>query len=695
MSQPQGNLQNLADGSQESLRALIQAIVPEAATGSNGKLSGDVVNKLTERLSELVGPGAVQDFKESRNERGELVNEEGLPVIDINEPVDVSRLQNSGSMPTPVTVEPLIPLAFLPASARETLRERRNRILDLLEEQEREADRLAEQRESEQRDEILRKRKEEAAKEKGKLNEARELQKKMGRALLQNFGKAKEKEKEEQEAQRLRDEEADKRRSPSIKKKTVAFVESSENLKDGGDEKAESSEGLDWGDVTPARLRSAKRPTLMSQALLDKHPMKMSVVERVPGGQPMIPIPPQTPRQTLRQSVDSDDESDPEHSSESETEGGTDDDVEAILDNDTVDLDFAQHQREIALEYYRTRNTIGEAAAAAMMDHPYEINERTEPQSDILQNSMKPAISQFRANRIASAYNASTRAPSHSPSTSLGASVLPASSTHTIQRAIRTGKLDADGKLVGGEVDSASEEEDQGLQEVLDLLRKGEVYNLGPDGKYIHAVRPIPNNANGSSSTSEPPQVEGPQQVDVLPPPSMRMKTSKFKASRAAAGRPSYSSVLSIPSPSVSETLSPSVTPVSHAGRSSPKMDSPTPVSSVVAERAAPVIKSPSPTKSPAQIQSPFSMIVDSPSFPMPQISQTRPPSGTGASPVVISSPSFPPALSSRRPDRPPPVVASTVKESKPVLSQARQPERNPSDVQPEKKVSRFKAERK
>ncbi len=54
------------------MRALIQSILPEAPLNADGKFNGDVVEKLTEKLSQLVGPEAVQDYKEGRNERGEV-----------------------------------------------------------------------------------------------------------------------------------------------------------------------------------------------------------------------------------------------------------------------------------------------------------------------------------------------------------------------------------------------------------------------------------------------------------------------------------------------------------------------------------------------------------------------------------------------------------------------------------------------
>lgn len=286
--------------------------------------------------------------------------------------------------------------------------------------------------------------------------------------------------------------------------------------------------------------------------------------------------------------------------------------------------------------------------------------------------------------------------------TSLAGSVLPASSARTIQRAIRTGKLDDNGKLIGGDDDSASEEEDQGLQEVLDLLRKGEVYNLGPDGNYVHAVRPnhgssplpvIQNNGTAESSST---QTSDSPKAPIMPPPNMRPKTSKFKASLATPGRPSAST--SSPQLNYSNLgiLSPSATPASHVGRSSPKMVTPPPIFSIVPERAqSSSVKSPSPSKSPDQSTAAFSVIVNSPSFPIPQEPSSHNITASTGTPatMIISSPSFPPPSSSRRQDRPPQVLATHVTESRPVVSQHTQGSGDSSTFVP-KKVSRFKADR-
>jgi len=123
----------------------------------------------------------------------------------------------------------------------------------------------------------------------------------------------------------------------------------------------------DWGDVALGRLRPAT-----------KQPMKYQIVERYPG---RAAVPPD----------DSDDESDctvpvPESDEEEhrrlysplapDTSASEDDDddeppEDPVLE-DEYDFDTAQHHREIALEYYEKRDTIGKNAARAMSAHAHE-----------------------------------------------------------------------------------------------------------------------------------------------------------------------------------------------------------------------------------------------------------------------------------------------------------------------------------
>jgi hypothetical protein len=298
------------------------------------------------------------------------LNEEWLPIIDITEPLDDKPSQTTEPLPTSIIEESFNPLSSLPPSARAKRNDQVKRILDYLEEEERQEELKEKQREFHERSDMLQQRKLQEAEEKANIKATKELQKKMGRALLQNIGKAKEKERQEREAQRLQDEAADKGRSPSLKKKTVAFVDAMDSSENDPVDPEPSEASPDWGDVTLARLRASKRPTLLSQSLLDRHPMKMSVVERFPSGPSTLP--PNSPR-PQKKFADSDDDSDlaPESDS-SDTAAEDEDDSESIVvEQDEVDLDFAQHQRQIALEYHEKRSKFGQEAAEAIMNPSY------------------------------------------------------------------------------------------------------------------------------------------------------------------------------------------------------------------------------------------------------------------------------------------------------------------------------------
>lgn len=276
-------------------------------------------------------------------------------------------------------------------------------------------------------------------------------------------------------------------------------------------------------------------------------------------------------------------------------------------------------------------------------------------------------MSRFKAAHTASSYNMSTP----TASTSLGASVLPASSSKVLRRAIRTGRLEGD-KLVGGEdSESASEPEDENAKELLELLKKGEVHNVGPA---MNAVAPpstlglpfssLSTSHTGSatlSSTSTSVQIP----ADPVTPRS-QPKVSKFKLNRAYNQAPRAT-----PGPASPDSVP--NTPISHVSRSSPKLPT---ISTGEGEYGqSSTVTSISPSTQ-------FSAIAESPSFPRPTFS---------ASPSHPSlQQSIEPATSGRRLDRPPTVMSAAVLEST----------RGDSDVNTrlgqvkEKKVSRFLAER-
>jgi len=271
---------------------------------------------------------------------------------------------------------PLIRLSSLPTVAREKLRQHRDRILNELEEEERQEEVRQKKAEREEREELLRKRKVEAVNEQARRQQATELQRKMGRALMRNMGFSrkesysliKEGDTEKQENPRTR---ADTREH----KKTVTFVEPQDS--------GSNINKPEWNDVTAARLRAGKRPTLLQSYLPDANPVKVNVIERMPALDVSTASSRPTPFSPLTK--DSDDESEQEDNNsfpcsdnsdgdEASTEGlpgSEEDNGEAELENQ-YDLDFAQHQQEIALEYYNKRNIINQDVARAMLDHSHE-----------------------------------------------------------------------------------------------------------------------------------------------------------------------------------------------------------------------------------------------------------------------------------------------------------------------------------
>ncbi|KAG6807164.1 hypothetical protein H0H87_001796, partial [Tephrocybe sp. NHM501043] len=142
-----------------------------------------------------------------------------------------------------------------------------------------------------------------------------------------------------------------KRSSRSDKgKKTVTFADPSDDESVLDD----LPQIMDWGDITPARLRSGG-PSLLSSS--ENLPLRKTVVERFPTA---------PPRSTQLLEPDSDDDSDPEPLLDENEKS----DSEATLEEE-FDVDFAQHQREIALQYHEKRDKIGAAALAALTAHSH------------------------------------------------------------------------------------------------------------------------------------------------------------------------------------------------------------------------------------------------------------------------------------------------------------------------------------
>lgn len=325
------------------------------------------------------------------------MNEEGLPIVDINEPITAADFAFRPDPNSAFDDPDLLPLWTLSDEEKARRKAERERILDLLEEEEEaQQARLAENHRK-QWEQEMEKRKEAAKDEMEKLKQARELQKKMGRALIRSVVENRDKA-EKEKAQQEEEDRLSATQRPLKPKKSVSFADSSP-VEINAPDISDKGKGVDWGDVAPGTLRKPGP----SNGRADRPVMKMHVVERHPSGL-RSPAPP------LR---DSDDESEPEdigaadsdedlnhHHRDTESEddyglqerrmqspppgSGDSEDENHLVDEepsewDDEDFDTARHQREVALEYYEKRKTIGAEVASAMRAHRHGDNEWDQP----------------------------------------------------------------------------------------------------------------------------------------------------------------------------------------------------------------------------------------------------------------------------------------------------------------------------
>lgn len=324
-----------------------------------------------------------ESHEQSRPKLSQLINEEGLPIVDINEPVtsaDITfRPDPDGHFDDP----DLLPVWALSPAEQARRRAERERILDLLEEEERVLERRDAEAARVRLQQEMEKRKEAAKTEVENLKRARELQKKMGRALIRSVVESRDKEEKEQAEQAEKDKLAIGNKAPKAKK-SVSFADDIDE--NGRIKSSEKEKDVDWGDVAPGTLRpSTSKPFAERQ---DRQPMKLHVVERHPRGLGQSQF--QSPEK------DSDDESDPgvaEDGSDngflgdSQSPDSEDSDEEPPADEQLSDwndddFDYAQHQREVALEYYNKRQAIGADATSAMRAHNHDEDEWDQPVSD-------------------------------------------------------------------------------------------------------------------------------------------------------------------------------------------------------------------------------------------------------------------------------------------------------------------------
>ncbi|KAF9227833.1 hypothetical protein BS17DRAFT_774383 [Gyrodon lividus] len=663
MSNGVGNIKDLNTSRGLALQGLLSSLGHATSDPSSGaKLSPEQLRNLSNKIDQILGDGADQN-QTQQFERGQLLNEEGLPIVDISEPISQDPKTSATSTTAP---EPdFIPIPLLPLTERERRRRERDRVLSLLEEEER-LQQLQDERDAEQeRKEAMRKRKESVKAELEQLKAAKELQKKMGKALIRNITEAREKE------ENVIKEEAISKLQPasSTPKKSVTFADAPDDDR----EKKSSKHQVDWGDVATGRLRSSGRIPILGTAEIETYPMKMHVVERLPKA---------TPPPIFQNSADSDDESPvpSEHSSPRMENATPDEDEEdprfeqvsssneESSDEEPLEEEFnwdsAQHHREIALEYYKKRHAIGAETAKTMATRSHD-DEHEEPQLMGRQLSGKSPLSCFQADRMAGTYDKS-RAP---VSTSIGPSVIPASRQKSLRNSIRVCKLENDQLIGGGSGESGSE--DETVKEVLRMLKNGSIQNAGPD---------FDPSLLTSNIVSPTPTVEGlpPTETSLLlPAPAHTTKPSRFKSAHAgrtveiSPTQDAPSTGISRPNPAVSgvvERKNPRLSPSPHFPLNKPARRFPTEIKPSDAPMTSSIPDIVTPSSFPAP-----SMIIDSPSFP--RVQPTTPKEGVRAS---------------SRPQRPPVVMSSTVKES------SRQCQSNEASAQATSKqyVSRFMAER-
>ncbi|KAL5511558.1 hypothetical protein ACEPAH_4775 [Sanghuangporus vaninii] len=660
----------LSDSRKQALQALISSLTPNDSSQAK-RLSEEQVEALSERLNHILGN--VEDGPEvKRNEKGEVLNEEGLPVIDITEPLgDESHTFQSPEAFLSEHDPP--PSSTMSERDREQFRIRRDRILDILEEEER--------RESERDLERERKRRleEVAQMDAGSKAAAREMQKKMGKALLRNI--AAQREKEEEERKKVQEATSAEPLSQNgsatcKKKKSVSFA----NVPEVDEEKPKPP--VAWGDVSVAKLKSGVPRARLNLRSMESQPMKFEVVERIPGVE-----------QKLVQERDSDDESNGEtqdYGSDGDTEKrtvqsfddeyGSDEHMKHSDDSDEDDFDLSQAsvQREVALEYIRLRERVGAEARQAMTSHTHEPeNEWDHPFQKVpLEASLasKPSknLSRFKAERQTSFVG------SGDTSVSLGAALLPEGRS-TLQKTVRTGKL-LNGQLTGGEgSDSELEEgERENVKRMIEALKQGVTIDDPP----MSAVA-TGNRTTRIDERNTPTVLPTLQTSEArLPCSSSTKRPSRFKSERESQGLPSDCKTTApncISSP-------PSNTVLDHP------VYAKSCVTDTVSARSTVDHRPPRPPsaafkKPPTAISVPSISPTRRRPFTRPQVA----PDPAVLNNMIVDSPSFPPPNSSTRTQpssRPTPLV-SEVRESA-----RRATDQSDEVTQKSGKVSRFKAER-
>lgn len=276
----------------------------------------------------------------------QLLNEEGLPIIEISEPVsDIDNAYGAGSI---LRDDPIVPISSLTEAQLDIRRRERDRILDQLEEEEEEKRVQEEQREVVKDKREYEKRKERVKDDLDKLKSAKAMQKKMGKALLRSLAEDREKETKKAPAASFPAE----KRPATRPSKTVSF---SEETKEAD------------ADVPSSRKHSRvddKEVAIMQPTVIERTP-SISTIRK-----PFSATPLSRSRSDQTRSTEPMKYATPLYSQSiehgySDSEDTSDTQVE---DADSADeeFEFAREQRELALEYLERKQRMGAEFMNAM-----------------------------------------------------------------------------------------------------------------------------------------------------------------------------------------------------------------------------------------------------------------------------------------------------------------------------------------
>ncbi|KDQ18000.1 hypothetical protein BOTBODRAFT_185401 [Botryobasidium botryosum FD-172 SS1] len=511
------NIRDMEENRRLALTALLTSLNEKSLQEKGKPMEPDMVQKLAERLSDVLLDNAGDGPAPLRNEAGQLVNEEGLPIMDIVE--SLPEPEDGPAQQSAITIEAALPLPmkYLGPDALERRKKETDRILDMLEREE-------------------------------ELYLQREAQMAAAQSEAKNKDKAQKLEEEEERAG------PEKKPASGKKKKSVSFAGAPLSER-------EEEEDVDWGDVIPARLKPRRKPAKEAQSpmtlkIIEHPPARAAASVSAPTGASRVSKP--TPsRPVFASGADSDDEPSPAPStsvSAPADQQEQESDMEEEAFDEGADMDEAMLQREVALEYYKRREALGAGPQAgalggsAAMSDPNEWDQEDVPlEANLAAGRPKPATSRFMAARV--------RGTSNIPGGKSSAGNLLAS-------AVKQGTL-VNGHLVGGSDDEDEREIGADGQKILEELRAGvppvrlqdlnrEAPKLGEKNE-VRAAKP-------SSSLSASPPVATASAAQPLPAPGTK-KPSRFKASRAPAQSTSTRTITTPSAPSISQNPKPAVMP--------------------------------------------------------------------------------------------------------------------------------------